>query len=190
MTIVAARPSIESRPCGSTGTALGSGDKHKPCWTPAAPAARSGETVVPFGVCTEPSNVQAGGHACPYRFRCAGCDHFYTDMSYLPDLHAYLDDLLRNRERLMAPSDIDDWARTEATPSDEEVTSIRRLISRISADLDELTPDERAQIEQAVAAVRRHRAVALRMPSIRRPGLDPRSEHSAGPPPSAALPTR
>ncbi len=149
-----------------------------------------GETLVPFGVCTEPSNVQAGGHACPYRFRCAGCDHFYTDMSYLPDLHAYLDDLLRNRERLMAPSDIDDWARTEATPSDEEVTSIRRLISRISADLDELTPDERAQIEQAVAAVRRHRAVALRMPSIRRPGLDPRSEHSAGPPPSAALPTQ
>ncbi len=111
-------------------------------------------------------------------------------MSYLPDLHAYLDDLLRNRERLMAPSDIDDWARTEATPSDEEVTSIRRLISRISADLDELTPDERAQIEQAVAAVRRHRTVALRMPSIRRPGLDPRSEHRAGPPPSAALPTR
>ena len=138
-----------------------------------------GETVVPFGVCTEPSNVQAGGHACPYRFRCAGCDHFRTDVSYLPDLHAYLDDLLRNRERLMAASDIDDWARTEATPSDEEVTRIRRLISRISADLDELTPDDRAQIEQAVAAVRRHRSVALGMPSIRRPDLDPRSEHSA-----------
>ena len=137
-----------------------------------------GQTVVPFGVCTEPSNVQAGGHACPYRFRCAGCDHFRTDVSYLPDLHAYLDDLLRNRERLLAASDIDDWARAEATPSDEEVTRIRRLISRISADLDELTPDDRAQIEQAVAAVRRHRSVALGMPTIRPPDLDPRSERS------------
>src|SRR5215211_206652 len=138
-----------------------------------------GETVVPFGVCTEPSNVQAGGHACPYRFRCAGCDHFRTDVSYLPDLHAYLDDLLRNRERLLAANDIDDWARTEATPSDEEVTRIRRLISRINADLDELTPEDRAQIEHAVAAVRRHRSVALGMPSIRPPDLDPRPEYRA-----------
>ena len=60
-----------------------------------------GEVAVPFGVCTEPSNVQAGGGACPVRFRCAGCDHFRTDVSYLPDLHAYLDDLLRTRERLL-----------------------------------------------------------------------------------------
>lgn len=128
-----------------------------------------GETVVPFGVCTEPSNVQAGGHACPYRFRCAGCDHFRTDVSYLPDLHAYLGDLLRNRERLLAASDIDDWARAEATPSDEEVTRIRQLISRISANLDELTVDDRAEIEHAVAAVRQHRSVTLGMPSTRRP---------------------
>ena len=30
-----------------------------------------GEVAVPFGGCAEPSNVKAGGHACPYRFRCA-----------------------------------------------------------------------------------------------------------------------
>ena len=34
-----------------------------------------GEVAVPFGVCAEPSNVKAGGGACPFRFRCAGCDH-------------------------------------------------------------------------------------------------------------------
>ena len=61
-----------------------------------------GEVAVPYGSCTEPSNVQAGGGACPVRFRCAGCDHFRTDVSYLPDLTAYLDDLLRTRERLAA----------------------------------------------------------------------------------------
>ena len=131
-----------------------------------------GEVVVPFGVCTEPSNVKAGGHACPYRFRCAGCDHFRTDVSYLPDLHAYLDDLLRNREKLLSSNDIDDWARAEATPSTEEITRIRRLITRITTDLDELTPNDRAQIEDAVAAVRRHRGTALGMPTIGRPTAD------------------
>src|SRR5262249_34510430 len=61
-----------------------------------------GEVAVPFGRCAEPSNVAAGGDACPVRFRCVGCDHFGTDVSYLPDLETYLADLLRNRERLLA----------------------------------------------------------------------------------------
>lgn len=91
----------------------------------------------PFGVCAEPSNVKAGGTACPYRFRCAGCDHFRTDISYLPDLQAYLDDLLRSRERILAATtDIDEWVKSEAMPSAQEITRIRRLISRITGDLD------------------------------------------------------
>jgi hypothetical protein len=136
---------------------------YAPRWTGSA-ARAVGEVVVPFGVCAEPSNVQAGGEACPYRFRCVGCDHFRTDASYLPDLHTYLDDLLRNRERLRASVDVDDWARAEATPSDEEITRIRRLINRITGDLDSLDETERAQVEQAVAVVRRHRATMLGMP--------------------------
>ena len=49
-----------------------------------------GEVAVPYGTCSEPSNVQAGGGACPIRFRCAGCDHFQTNVAFLPDLQAYL----------------------------------------------------------------------------------------------------
>ncbi len=128
-----------------------------------------GEVAVPFGGCAEPSNVKAGGHACPYRFRCACGDHFRTDASYLPDLTAYLDDLLRTRERLAAATGLDDWARADATPSAEEITRIRRLISRIKTTLDDLTPSGRAEIDQAVAAVRRHRAISLGMPRIRQP---------------------
>ena len=128
-----------------------------------------GEVAVPFGGCAEPSNVKAGGHACPYRFRCAGCDHFRTDASYLPDLTAYLDDLLRTRERLAAAAGLDEWARADAMPSAEEITRIRRLISRIKTTLDDLTPQERAETDQAVAAVRRHRAISLGMPRIRQP---------------------
>ncbi|WP_198418557.1 tyrosine-type recombinase/integrase [Cryobacterium frigoriphilum] len=135
-----------------------------------------GEVVVPFGVCTEPSNVQADGHACPYRFRCVGCDHFRTDVSYLPDLNAHLADLLRNREKLLATQDLDDWARDEALPSQTEITRIRRLISKVEACLDLFTPTQRTEVEQAVTLLRRHRTVSLGMPQIRQPQPDIRLE--------------
>jgi hypothetical protein len=41
---------------------------------------------VPFGNCTEPSKVKAGGGACPIRFQCAGCGFYRPDPSYLPAL--------------------------------------------------------------------------------------------------------
>lgn len=80
-----------------------------------------GEVATPYGVCREPSNVAAGGHARPLRFRCLGCEHFSTDVSYLPDLNAHLADLLRSRERLMSAFEADEWARTQAMPSSEEI---------------------------------------------------------------------
>lgn len=138
-----------------------------------------GEVAVPFGVCAEPSNVQAGGNACPFRFRCTGCDHFRTDVSYLPDLQAYLDDLLRNRERVLAATDLDEWARAEAMPSEEEVLRVRRLIARVHVGLDDLTADERAHIDTAVAAVRGHRTVMIGMPRVRQVAPDLRPERPA-----------
>ncbi|MGH8921204.1 MAG: transposase, partial [Actinomycetes bacterium] len=127
-----------------------------------------GQVAVPYGTCTEPSNVRAGGGACPVRFRCAGCDHFRTDVSFLPDLTGYLDDLLRTRERLAATIDgVDEWARADATPTEQEITRIRRLINQIKGDITELDEAERARVEDAVAVIRRHRAVSLGMPSTR-----------------------
>jgi hypothetical protein len=101
---------------------------------------RVGEVAVPFGNCTEPSNVRAGGGACPFRFRCTGCGHFRTDASYLPELRAYLDQLLANRERVTAATELEDWARVEATPSDTEINRVRALIRRVEQDLDDLEP--------------------------------------------------
>jgi integrase len=130
-----------------------------------------GEVAVPYGTCTEPANVQAGGGACPVRFRCAGCDHFRTSVAFLPDLQAYLQDLLRTRERLAAAiSGVDDWARADATPAEEEIARIRHLIAQIKGDIAGLGDAERAEIDQAVAVVRRHRAahaVPLGMPALR-----------------------
>ena len=130
-----------------------------------------GEVAVPYGTCSEPSNVQAGGGACPVRFRCAGCDHFQTNIAFLPDLQAYLQDLLRTRERLAAAIDgVDEWARADATPTEEEITRIRHLIATIRGDIADLGDAERARIDEAVAVVRRHRAahaVPLGMPALR-----------------------
>jgi hypothetical protein len=136
-----------------------------------------GEVAVPYGGCSEPTNVAAGGQDCPIRFRCVGCGHFSTDISYLPDLERYLTDLLRHRERLAATLDTDEWAKSEAMPSDEEIKRIRRLIDRMKGDLDELTDEERAQIEEAVGDVRRGRAkiVGLGIPRIRQPLPDLRA---------------
>ncbi|WP_310729429.1 hypothetical protein [Streptomyces sp. N2A] len=138
-----------------------------------------GEVQVPYGLCTEPSNVAAGGHDCPVRFRCVGCGHFRTDVSYLPDLEAYLADLLRNRERLAAFTSADDWAKAETMPSDEEITRVRRLVQRVRADLDGLTDEDRAQIQEAVTVVRRSRTVALGMPRVRQPLPDLRPDRTA-----------
>ncbi|MFE4496436.1 tyrosine-type recombinase/integrase [Streptomyces niveus] len=140
-----------------------------------------GEVQAPYGVCIEPSNVAAGGHACPARFRCVGCDHFRTDASYLPDLEAYLADLLRNRERLVAFTAADDWARAEATPSNEEITRVRRLIRRVKEDLDTLTDEDRAQIEEATTLLRRGRRqiVSLGMPRVSPPMPDFRPGRTA-----------
>ena len=136
-----------------------------------------GEVAVPYGRCTEPSNVQAGGGALPGPVPLRGCDHFRTDVSYLPDLTAYLDDLLRTRERLAAAiNGVDEWARANATPTEEEITRIRRLIGRVNRDITKLSDPERARVEEAVTVIRKHRAVSLGMPSARISPLSPASE--------------
>jgi integrase len=133
-----------------------------------------GQVAVPFGICTEPSNVKAGGHACPFRFRCHGCGHFRSDPSYLPELRAYLDTLLRNRERVRAAVELEEWARAEAMPSDEEISRVRQLIRRIETDLEHLSDQDRQQIDEACRIVRATRqTVHLGMPTVRPPDLDP-----------------
>lgn len=138
---------------------------------------RVGAVAVPFGTCTEPSNVSAGGQACPFRFRCLGCGHFRTDPSYLPELRDYLQTLLRNRERIMAATDLDDWAAAEATPSEDEITRLRALIRSTEEAVDDLSVDEQGALQEATAALRMVRRVQhLGMPGTTPPRLDPRLE--------------
>jgi hypothetical protein len=74
---------------------------------------------------------------------------------------------LVDRERVLAATDIDDWARIEATPSDTEITKIRQLIHRVEHDLDDLTAEERDQIDQACKVLRKARQqVSLGTPAV------------------------
>jgi integrase len=57
---------------------------------------------VPFGNCTEPSNVKAGGGHCPIRFQCAGCGFYRPDPSYLPALEEHIASLRADRETARA----------------------------------------------------------------------------------------
>jgi hypothetical protein len=47
-----------------------------------------------------------------------------------------------------------------------EIRRVRRLIDRVKAGLDELTEQEGAEIQQAIAVVRRSRFVMLGMPRM------------------------
>jgi len=156
------------------------------------------QVAVPFGRCSEPSNVQAGGTSCPFRFRCAGCEHFSTDPSHLPDLQAYLQQLMTEAERLRACTGADAWVIEQATPRQEEIQAVRRLIRDIQAGLDGLDAAERAGIDDAVAAIRRARAaiparsvVPLPAPTVR-PGISgsgvARQTASTRPAPAAGQP--
>jgi integrase len=151
-----------------------------------------GQTAVPMGHCTEPSNVKAGGQACPYRYQCLGCEHFRTDPASQPELRDYLHKLLLDRERLAgAVPALADWARRDATPSEQEISALRALIRRNDELVDRLDPADRAAILDAIAVTRRVRAqLATKVPArLRtatrqpRPTLSPRAgrTHEASP---------
>jgi hypothetical protein len=91
-------------------------------------------------------------------------------VSYLPELRSHLDRLLVDRERVLAATELEAWARTEAAPSDTEIEieidKVRALIRRVEHHVDELTSEERDQITEAVEVLRTTRqVVSLGMPT-------------------------
>jgi integrase len=120
---------------------------------------QAGQVAVPFGICTEPTNVAAGGHSCPFGHRCTGCEYFRTDPSYTPELRGYLTQLLADRERLAtAIPALTEWARRDAAPSDEEIDAVRRLLRASDEVLAGLDDDDRAALEAAITTIRTQRA--------------------------------
>ncbi|MGX1887424.1 tyrosine-type recombinase/integrase [Streptomyces sp. NPDC055287] len=110
--------------------------------------------AVPFGGCIEPSNVKAGGKACPLRFQCAGCGFYRPDPSYLPAIEEHIRDVKANRETSQA-IDAEEWVVRNLS---EEVAAFKEVAAKMKAKLEELAPEERAEIEEASKILRKARA--------------------------------
>ncbi|MGH8910831.1 MAG: tyrosine-type recombinase/integrase, partial [Egibacteraceae bacterium] len=119
---------------------------------------------VPFGNCTEPSNVKAGGGHCPIRFQCAGCGFYRPDPSYLPALEAHVAGLRADRETARAIGAADYVTANMSA----EIDAFAAVAEQMRHRLAELDPDERAEVEQASRLLRRARA-ARRIPVVASP---------------------
>ncbi|MDQ2728587.1 MAG: site-specific integrase [Actinomycetota bacterium] len=109
--------------------------------------------AVPMGKCSEPTNVRAGGGACPIRYQCAACPHFESDPSYLPELAAYADDLRREREVMLATGAAD-WVIDNVTRQLDVIVDHIRAHEQTLALLPD---DQRCSVEDASVTLRKAR---------------------------------
>jgi integrase len=116
---------------------------------------------VPFGNCTEPSNVKAGGGHCPIRFQCAGCGFYRPDPSYLPALEEHIASLRADRETAQAIG----AANYVIANMTAEIDAFCQVAEQMHRRLAQLDPDQRAEIEASSRILRRARA-ARRIPLI------------------------
>ena len=109
--------------------------------------------AVPMGKCSEPTNVRAGGAACPIRYQCAGCSHFESDPSYLPELRAYADDLRTEREAMLAAGAAQ-WAVGHVA---HQLDVVLGHIATHEALLERLASADRDAIDEASVTLRKAR---------------------------------
>ena len=110
--------------------------------------------AVPYGNCIEPANVKAGGHACPIRFQCAGCGFYRPDPSYLPAIDQHIISLKATRERARA-LDTDDFVVRNLT---DQIEAFDRVRTKMREQLEDLSSDQRHEVEEASAVLRKSRA--------------------------------
>ena len=109
--------------------------------------------AVPMGKCSEPTNVRAGGAACPIRYQCADCPHFESDPSYLPELRTYADDLRNEREAMLAAGAAG-WAVEHVA---RQLDVVLGHIATHEALLERLASGDRRAIEEASTTLRKAR---------------------------------
>jgi integrase len=122
---------------------------------PSNTAYEARSVAVPFGGCQEPSNVKAGGKACPIRFQCAGCGFYRPDPSYLPALEDHIRSLKADKETAEA-MDVDDFVVRNLN---DQITAFREVLTSMREGLQKLPPDERQRVEEASTVLRKVRAV-------------------------------
>ena len=112
---------------------------------------------VPFGNCTEPSNVKAGGGSCPIRYQCAGCGFYRPDPSYLPAIEEHIASLRADRETGRAIGAAD-YVISNLTAQIEAFSQVADAMGKRLANLG---VEERTEVEEASRLLRRSRAARL-----------------------------
>ncbi|PND54145.1 hypothetical protein CRM90_29665 [Mycobacterium sp. ENV421] len=122
--------------------------------------------AVPFGNCIEPANVQAGGHACPVRFQCAGCGFYRPDPSYIPAIEEHIASLRADRETAMALGTAEFVTANLAA----QIDAYQHVLTTMRDNIAQLDDDERARVQEAAATLRKARAgMTLPLTVVRRP---------------------
>lgn len=110
--------------------------------------------AVPFGGCVEPSNVKAGGHACPIRFQCAGCGFYRPDPSYLAAIEDQIRDLKADKETALAM----DAAEYVIRNLQDQIDSFKKVAATMREQIEKLPEDEREALMESVTILRKTRA--------------------------------
>lgn len=116
--------------------------------------------AVPFGNCTEPTNVAAGGKSCPIRFQCAGCGYYRPDPSYLDAVDEHIRALRTDRE-LALGADAAAWVVTNL---DEQITAFVGVADSLHAMIEAASPQERVSLDEAGASLRKARQALAFIP--------------------------
>lgn len=87
--------------------------------------------AAPFGNCIEPSNVRAGGGACPIRFQCSGCGFYRADPSYIPAIEDHVQALQADPETATA-MEVDDFVLRNLT---DQITSYQHVLDSMRTKL-------------------------------------------------------
>lgn len=115
--------------------------------------------AVPFGGCTEPSNVKAGGQSCPIRFQCAGCGFYRPDPSYLAAIEDQIRDLKADKETALA-MDTDEFVVRNIQ---DQIDSFKKVAANMREEIEALPEQEREELMESVKILRKSRAARGRM---------------------------
>lgn len=123
---------------------------------------RLSTVAVPYGGCSEPSNVAAAGKSCPIRFQCAGCTFYRPDPSYLPDIEHQI---IKIRTELAAARHIG-AAEFVIRGYEDELSSFDTVVSAMRRALDQLPDQERLDVEEASRTLRQARLATASRPLL------------------------
>ncbi|WP_405470432.1 tyrosine-type recombinase/integrase [Streptomyces anulatus] len=129
--------------------------------------------AVAWGNCIEPNNVKAGGAACPIRHQCAGCPSYRPDPSYLPAIEDHIRALKADREAARDAG----VAQFVVNNFNDQIEAYQGVRENQKRRLEAMTPQERQEVEEAAAVLRKVRAGSkARTVTLGLPALGPPKE--------------